>query len=602
MTEVDGAASGSSSSSGMARAAVGLLQGLALYLLFDASQAKGWAATHGPLFATLCTIAIFAPLIITTGLTHLRPRLLAGWTIIVALICAGLAYYDIIRDPILPPSGLRNLPSPQLWFALSTGLFVMQSLLISGASDHRLIARYATHFDVSWKYGVQILLAILFAGIFWLILWLGAELFKLIKLDFLAKLIEKSWFWIPATALVLNCAIHVTDVRVGIIRGVRTLGCNLLSWLLPLMTLIVVGFIAALLATGLEPLWGTRHASSILLIAIASLIFLINATYQDGSRAEDDTLERARPVSRILRIAVAISSITLVPLVLLAAYSIMLRVRQYGWTPDRIFATACTGIAACYAVGYVAALLRGRFLSQRLDVTNVASAFAALIVLFVLFTPVADPARISVADQVRLLNTGKIAPGKFDYSFLRFASGRYGTDALRKLAEQNSSTIVAEKASEVLKWHTRSDAWYAPATVRDRTGNITVAQPPGGSLPPEFLNTDWSASKRKFLLPVCMTGHTKCEAVLVDIDGDGIAEIVVLPSPSGTVAVFAIDAQKSWSYAGNLVNANCPGARDALLAGHFELADSQISKELNANGQRLHLNPDTNCVKEGPPK
>ena len=123
---------------------------------------------------------------------------------------------------------------------------------MAGAVDRRLIARYPTYFDVSWKYGVQIVLVGLFTGAFWLLLWLGAALFALIKIDFLSTLLQKPWFSVPATTLAFAAAIHVTDVRVGIVRGARTLSCNLLSWLLPLMVLIAVGFVATLPFTGLE--------------------------------------------------------------------------------------------------------------------------------------------------------------------------------------------------------------------------------------------------------------------------------------------------------------------------------------------------------------
>ena len=74
--------------------------------------------------------------------------------------------------------------------------------------------------------------------------------------------------------LAFTCAIHVTDVRAGIVRGARTLKLTLLSWLLPIMALIAVTFLATLLFTGLEPLWSTRRATPVLLAAAAALVFL----------------------------------------------------------------------------------------------------------------------------------------------------------------------------------------------------------------------------------------------------------------------------------------------------------------------------------------
>src|SRR5579862_9521094 len=47
------------------------------------------------------------------------------------------------------------------------------------------------YFDISWNLGVQVALALLFVGALWLLLWLGASLFELIKIDVLRELIKK---------------------------------------------------------------------------------------------------------------------------------------------------------------------------------------------------------------------------------------------------------------------------------------------------------------------------------------------------------------------------------------------------------------------------
>ena len=564
-----------------------------MYALFDAYQSKGWPATDGPLFAMLCATSVFVPFVVITGLGHLRLRMLVGWTLIVVVLCVALAYYDIVRDPVSLPSAPRNLPSPQFWFGLSLELFIAQSLLIAGAGNRRFIANYATYFDTSWKYGLQIILAGLFAGAFWLLLWLGAELFTLIKIDALAKLLQKSWFWIPATTLILDCAIHITDVRVGIVRGVRTLSCNLLSWLLPLMTLIVVGFVLALPFTGLEPLWNTGRGSGILLAAAASLIFLINAAYHDRTQIDDQVLNRS--LGRALRLVIAVASIALVPLVVLAAYAIGLRVMQYGWTPSRVMAAASTILAVCYAVGYAIAVAdrKNRFAS--IEIANILTAFTTLLILLALLTPVADPARIAVDDQIRRLNTGLIQPDKFDYQFLRFSAGRYGMSALGKLAQQDGSTVVAGMAADALKRQTRYDSRIALPTAQDRAGNIAVVRPPGTQLPPAFLQKDWNALPRSFLFPTCLTGRKQCDAILADVDGDGSDEIILFQSGSATV--FTSRGETSWHYIGTLTNTDCPGAREALLAGRFDLAPSRF-KDLNVDGHRVHLNLNLDCTAE----
>ena len=409
----------------LTRALVGLAQGIILYLLYQAQEAKTWPATDGVIFAAALGVALFVPLIVIAGLRNLRPWTLAIWTIAPVVICAGLVGYDIFRDPELRPELSRILPGPRLWLTLSAILFIVHSLVVAGETDRRVIAGYGKHFDVAWKHGLQVALAAVFVGVFWLVLWLGASLFELIKLTFLTELIRKSWFWIPVTALATACAIHLTDVHAGILRGTRALALTMLAWLLPVMTVIGVGFLLALPFTGLEPLWSTRRATSILLTATAALILLINAAYQDGN-AET-------PVARLMRYASVVATFVLPPLVALAGYGLWLRVSQYGWTPERITAVACVTVAACYAGGYAVAIVLPRARVRGLESTNVFTSLVILAVLLALFTPIADPARIAVADQVARLESGEISPDKFDFAFLRFQSGRYGRQALERL-------------------------------------------------------------------------------------------------------------------------------------------------------------------------
>ncbi|MFY0057026.1 hypothetical protein ABTP94_18390, partial [Acinetobacter baumannii] len=90
-------------------------------------------------------------------------------------------------------------------------------------------------FDVAWKAGVQLALSLGFTLAFWLLLQLGAALFHVIGVKALSSLIGEAWFAIPVTCLAFALAVQLTDVRDGLIRGVRTVALMLLSWLLPVI-------------------------------------------------------------------------------------------------------------------------------------------------------------------------------------------------------------------------------------------------------------------------------------------------------------------------------------------------------------------------------
>jgi hypothetical protein len=358
----------------------------------------------------------------------------------------------------------------------------------------------------------------------------------------------------------------------------------LLSWLLPLFALITIGFLVALLFTGLDPLWGTRHATYLVLATAAALIVLINAAYQDG--------EREHPVAFVLRSAGIGAAVALTPLVAIAAYAVMLRVNQYGWTPERVIATACVVVAACYALGYALAALTSRSWLQRIETANMVTAIIVLGAILALFSPVADPARIAVADQVKRLEAGRIAVEQFDFAFLRFHGGRYGLAALDRLRQKEDgpdAARIAEKANAALAANTQFEARASVdrPTPDQRAANITVVYPNGQSLPASFLQQDWNASPDQWRHPRCLTANVKCDALVLDLDGDGTAEILMSARPKGVFAVYR-EADGKWTNLGILANSNCKGVREALLAGNFELATPEF-KEIRVADGRVYL-------------
>ena len=144
---------------------------------------------------------------------------------------------------------------------------------------------------------------------------------------------------------------------------------------------------------------------------VAALIVLLNAAYQDGGSPN----AHLRLLHRWTGRATAPGP----PLTALAIWGLGQRIGEHGLTPSRIIAAACCLIAACYSLGYAFAALRpGRWLA-RLEPTNIATGVLVVAVIVALFSPIADPARISVDDQLARLENGASSPEKFDYQFLR---------------------------------------------------------------------------------------------------------------------------------------------------------------------------------------
>jgi hypothetical protein len=570
-----------SSRAGLVRLAIGLAQGLVLYGLYWAATGKAsWPATQPVLYGAILLVALFTPLIPLTAIGSMRTRTLAIWTTAAVALTAALAAYGFY----VQTGGQHPLvPSFPLTASIAAALFIAHRLVAAGDAERKLIAAYPTYFDTAWKHGVQLALALAFVGAFWLALHLGASLFDLIGLQFLSDLIRKEWFAFPVTTTVFAAAVHLADVRASLTRGIRTVGLTLLSWLMPVMGLIALGFLAALPFTGLDALWKIGRSTAILLSAAGTLVILLNAAYQDG---QADT--RA---PKVLRIAARVTALTLLPLLTIAAIGLGLRVGQHGLTPDRIIAGACLLVGFCYAIGYaIAAVLPGSWMKP-LEITNVITAFVILAVILLLLSPVGDPARISTDDQVRRLETGRIAPDKFDYTFLRFDAGRYGAAALKALGAKKTGPNAAAIAAQVAAVMKLTNRWESPPTPPMELAKIKV-YPAGQKLPDDFLHQEWGT------YGPCSSGIDGCEAYLIDLDGDGRPEVVVHDGSDGqpraaqvmgqsSVEVYARDAKGVWNQEG-VLSADCadPKAPDALRGGTYKIVSPRW-RDLEINGQRF---------------
>lgn len=580
---------------GAVRIAVGLLQGLVLYLLYQSFKAKAWPSTEPLLAGPLVLVWLIIPVLFIASIGTLNRRQLLTWIACATAILAALGCYDVWRaiGPGVIPSPANDNPanlSGQLMVVCVAGFFIAQSLVMAAAGEKRRIASYPAYFETAWKQFVQLAFSALFVGVTWLVLLLGSELFMLIKLDFLRKVIGESWFVIPVVAFAFSCAMHITDVRPAIVRGIRTLLLVLLSWILPVAVVVIGGFLSSLPFTGLAPLWATRSATGALLGAAAVLIVLINAAYQDG--APDVA------AARVVRGSVRLASLLLAPIVVIAVHALSVRVGDYGWTNSRIVAAACLIVAAIYAVGYLTAALRP---AHRVGTssTNIANAFVVLALLLLLYSPIGDPARLSVASQVSRLQSGKIAVDKFDFAYLKFEGKRYGQEALDQLRatfQGKDAQLVQDRVAEVQKMPGRM-AHHAELPVRPvpvKLSKNARVWPNGSQLPASFLATDLSKSEGS-PLPACLHGATEeCDIVMTDLTGDGKPEIIALGAlrEPGAVMVMSELTPGQWRAVGTLPSslAACPPLRQALIGGKFTLAPPTIS-EMQIGGQRLAIRP-----------
>ncbi|NYE59266.1 hypothetical protein FHW58_000418 [Duganella sp. 1224] len=562
-----------------ARLAAGLAQGLLLYWLYRAAREGLWPAGAPYLMTPLVMLGLMLPVVLISSLGHMAPRKTARWTLTAGLVLAVLALHDSWRaaglaelaaGPIARP--VRNAPSwTLLWFGAAF-LYIAHALVMAGVQDRRRVATYDSYFEVAWKLAVQLLFSLFFVAALWAVLWMGAGLFELVRLTFFKTLLQRDWFYVPVICFAWSCAMHVTDVRPAIVRGIRTLLLVLSSWILPVAVLIICGFLCTLPFTGLQALWGTRHATSLLLTAMAMLILLINAAFQNGHAT----------VALVIRVSARTAALLLLPLAGVAIYALGLRVHAYGWTVDRIVAAACLLVASCYALGYQWAAHQYDTWLLPIARINVWTAYVVLALIVALFTPIADPARLSVNSQLARLDRGRVTADKFDYAYLRFEGQRYGDAALRRMAAQGNA-----RAAAALKL---SNRWAPPAeaaTAEVVTANLTV-WPSGAALPAGFAAQAWREAPGTPMPPCLRYANQPCDAVLLDADGDGKQEVLLLgPAYMGGL-LYGETAPGQWALVAQLPAASCDAVRDRLKAGRFAQAAPRW-KALQVGGAQLQF-------------
>jgi hypothetical protein len=568
-----------------ARIITALIQAAVLYGLNEAVLPKiSWPATSPPLFDALLLIAVFTPLVVLVGLTKIRTLPLAFWAVIVTVVVGALGWYGAVRGGYVAFSHEAvRLPDFQLWVALIGMVFVGHVLFVDSILERSFMPPYPRRFDTAWKLCVQLLLSAAFVGVFWGVLWLGAALFKAINIDLFQRTITERWFAYPATTVAMAVSLHVTDVQPSLIRGARTLVLMLFSWLLPLLAAIMLAFLVSLPFMSLQVLWKTHFAGALMLTSGGLLILLINSCYQDGG-AEQTT-------SRIKRIATMVAAIELVPVVALAAWALSLRVGQYGWSVERVFSAAITLVEACYALGYASAVIRAPVWMKRLEVVNFATAYVAITLAILLFSPIADPARTMVADQMARLKSGATKAGDFDYWALKANGAHWGPEALEKLSRAATgpdANLIKSKAKDALAAKFEYEI-KATAKASDLAKKITV-YPAGRTLPPDLAGAD--AISANTLGANCSEQiQGKCVARYLKL-APGQPESLVILTPFQAM-LYSQDDKGRWHEQDlGPPGQVCDAARSAVATGSFELQPHD-QPDIVAGGQRLTIMPDS---------
>ena len=455
-------------------AVLGAASGLAMHFVLGENDVAQHASA-----LRIAVAAFLGSLALLIGFTLERERW--QWALVFSGICAlviALVFYW--------NGGPDDWRSAENWRAVCGLLAVaIAAPLFQAARDAgaRRFPYGAVH-DHAWTNVVMWFAAWAFVGIVFLLAFLLAELFSLIKITLLRDALQEQWFFMTLAGAALGAAVGVFRERERIVRLLFTVAVAVLSVLAPVLGAGLLLFLASLPFTGLAPLWdATKSTTPILLSCVIGALILANAVI-GRSDAEEKTFLPLRWGALALAVA-------MLPLAIIAAVSTGTRIAQYGYTPDRLWAVVFVIVALAYGIAYLALVLRHRLAwagaARRI---NLGLSFSLCVLALFLALPLLSFNAIATRDQVARLESGRVTPEKFDWAALRFDFGDPGKAAVARLARSGTAAIRTA-AAQSLKSDDRYDMEAKQRTTReaDALGARLRVFPPGTPLPEELRRT-----------------------------------------------------------------------------------------------------------------
>ncbi|WP_129991718.1 DUF4153 domain-containing protein [Rahnella sp. CFA14(1/10)] len=529
-----------------------LLQGLLLYFFFSDHIAARFAGFSHNIYGQ--TMAFTLPVLISLSVVHLNDRRLWASVALLALLLAGMATW--VKSNIAETSADSVLVSFNLSLALLV-YFVLPWLQVQtfpAANRYRYASLSACYSQNTLSAMLTFLLMLLAVGV----MALCAALFRLVGIEYFHELFfETPLFMYLVYGLLLGASIVICRTQPALINTTRHIIRFILKGLLPLVAFVALIFLFVLPFTGLSTLSQAWSAASLLTTMTLSILLLVNVVRETDSEV--------KPYPRAIRLLVN-AAILLLPLyAILALYATGLRVSQHGWTPERLRAVLLIVITLLASLCYSLSVI-DKHPGWLPRITQLNKPLSVLVVILVIAanSPLLDPYRISVNNQIARLDKGKIQAKDVDLKWLRFDTGRRGNDALAALqqhpaftADPRLLTTVKNMMAQTSRWGSYNDKNAAELAknyrVEEAKKRIQLAK--GATSPDDawWKNLPQLEEYRNTLRD-CLSLQGACIVNTLDLNNDRQKEVFLcntLDAPSVNCRIYARQAGK-WTQAGEL--------------------------------------------------
>lgn len=551
---------------------IGLLQGTLCYLLMTylAPHNDGWLFYGMP-----ATIAITSALLLTV--VSFKQRALWYWMALIFIVVLAMSVW--LKWQVEDSDKWRQ-HEVFMFYGWRLLLMAMLALPWIQYSLHvsREQARYPHFYRQLWLNALTLLIVFVANGLFWLVLLLWSEMFKLVGIPFFSTLFfDTDWFGYVAFGLITALAVVLARTQSRLVTVVQKLLTFIATGLLPLVALLALMFILTLPFTGLEAI-SQRVSAAGLMSTLTLLLLLLIAIVREPQK-------EALPYPGALRYLIKCSLIVAPIYMLIAGWSLWVRIQQYGWTPERVYGVLVVVVLLVWSFGYLASILRrGRNPLELQGPVILGVSLLALGLLVLLSSPVIDAWRISVNSHMGLYHSGKIKPDQVSLYMLDHSGkpGRAALEALQKDVAFNQDSKRRRDLNSLLQG--RRDP-VKELTATQLVSKVVMA--PGSQKPDDAF---WAFVKTQGYRITSCAEQNACVLVSQDLNADGHPEQVLYAFGDGESLVFGMQKNK-WDL---LAVATLPEGftKDKLLqaVANQQLGSTpRIWRDITIDGKRLPM-------------
>ncbi len=551
---------------------IGLLQGALCYLLMTylVPHNDGWL-----FFGMPATIAITSALLLTV--VSFKQRALWYWMalifVVVLAMSAWLKWQVEDSDKWRQHEVFMLYGWRLLLMAMLALPWIQYSLHVS-----REQARYPHFYRQLWLNALTLLIVFVANGLFWLVLLLWSEMFKLVGIPFFSTLFfDTDWFGYVAFGLITALAVVLARTQSRLVTAVQKLLTFIATGLLPLVALLALMFILTLPFTGLEAI-SQRVSAAGLMSTLTLLLLLLMAIVREPQK-------EALPYPGALRYLIKCSLIVAPIYMLIAGWSLWVRIQQYGWTPERLYGVLVVVVLLVWSFGYLASILRrGRNPLELQEPVILGVSLLALGLLVLLSSPVIDAWRISVNSHMGLYHSGKIKPDQVSLYMLDH-SGKPGRAALEVLQKDVAFNQDSKRRRDLNSLLQGSRDPVKELTATQLVSKVVIA--PGSEKPDDAF---WTFVKAQGYRITSCAEQNACVLVSQDLNADGHPEQVLYAFGDGESLVFGMQKNK-WDL---LAVARLPEGfnKDKLLqaVANQQLGSApRIWRDITIDGKRLPM-------------